>query len=785
MPLTPRRAAHIVEHFRHQQRRESEVLLVDTCELLESAPEETRALFEDFDTGCALLQRTLAEPGLRQEGPTSDQLGHSTGTGTSPKLRFVHVPGCLGLAVRSVGELRAGSVGHYINASGIVTKLGGVKAAEHSRVFQCAACGYRMFVRARIDMGCRFELPQACPGGGSCGASQFLDVGVPDMMDYQEISLQDSEAPGQSGGAPRSVKVVLTEDLVGMVSPGDNVVVGGVVRTRWQQVHLGQRVGLELLVEANHVRVLGSRNCLPPAAHSHLREKFEEIWQAYAHDEFTRRSKLVQSAAPCLQNLNVPKLALLLTLIGGSSLPKDEVAMSEDLDKWKRYLENNRMPLESAMLGVSQASQAHEVAAPSASQRSSLATSSKVAGGRLMPHLLLIGEPGTGKSKLLQAACALSNQGVMTGGVGATKSGLTFSCVRDGSSWSLEVGALSLADGGVCCIDEFSHIAQEERAVLHEAMEQQSISVAKPGLVCRLRSRCSIIAAQSSPAQPNSDAQSTFIGSMQQPLLSRFDLVLGFRSERGATDKALVDSLLASRPHSMEANEIDVQVLRNFLVRTRDVVLSAETDAGASLVLERYYAALRRASGEGAGLRSEAVVTVRTLESLLRLAQAHARLLRHEGVQLQDAVAVVFLHQLATRSHSPCSEQVLLTSTVLGLNCPSKLKAMDLHTDISCLKDYEVVEGAILWILGLRKDLQTGFINIVRGLVPGGPTVPPSRALRPSHQIASETRTVLHDLDASSSWVSDLEDEELSWGLPSMCRSGQKRMRFWDEESQD
>eukprot|EP00913_Durusdinium_trenchii_P032585 g30504.t1 len=224
-----------------------------------------------------------------------------------------------------------------------------------------------------------------------------------------------------------------------------------------------------------------------------------------------------------------------------------------------------------------------------------------------------------------QAAGQLAPHCVMTSASGTTRSGLTFSCVRDGAGWNLEVGALSMADGGVCCIDEFRHLPKEEKTALYEAMEQQSISVAKSGVACQLRARCSIIAAQS--FVPNGQSLKELSG-LADPLLSRFDLALALRSQ-GGNDEDVIASILNQCANS--TNDFGCQ-------SPGQQSTLAESAYDASLLLEAYYRKLRRGS-------LGAVFSPRVLESLIRLSRAHARLMQHGSVQLEDAIAVIFLHQ--------------------------------------------------------------------------------------------------------------------------------------------
>eukprot|EP00435_Cladocopium_sp_Y103_P033191 s937_g8.t1 len=291
---------------------------------------------------------------------------------------------------------------------------------------------------------------------------------------------------------------------------------------------------------------------------------------------------------------------------------------------------------------------------------------------RTTPHLLLLGDPGTGKSQLLQAAQELTRS-VRTSGLGCTSAGLTCAAVRDGADWVLEAGALVLADGGVCCIDEFSTIRSHDKAAVHEAMEQQTVSVAKAGLVCRLRSRCSVVAAQNcrgarkQGASYDLQASVAVNSGLPPPLLSRFDLVVVFaEGGKGVSDSDKADFIIDSRePEKKPAVPGEVEErwnhsrLRQYVAWAKERRLDEDDEAGSATLLQTYFQKLRSTSLATGGTGG---VTARTLESLVRLSQAHAKLMNHRCVQIEDAVAVVLLHRASLQDHVVGAESGLSPS---------------------------------------------------------------------------------------------------------------------------
>jgi DNA replicative helicase MCM subunit Mcm2 (Cdc46/Mcm family) len=266
-------------------------------------------------------------------------------------------------------------------------------------------------------------------------------------------------------------------------------------------------------------------------------------------------------------------------------------------------------------------------------------------------HLLLVGDPGTAKSQFLRYAALVCPRTVFTTGIGSTSAGLTCTAVKDSGEWQLEAGALVLADMGVCCIDEFASIKEADKTAIHEAMEQQTISVAKAGLVCKLNTRCAVLAATNPKGKYDVNVGIEVNTALGTPLLSRFDLILILLDTPNSDwdrdvstfilEKELYECALENKNESEGA--FDLPMMQAYLAEVKTII--PEMTSEAAQTLKKYYQ-VQRASDH----RNAARTTIRLLESLVRLAQAHARLMFRHKVILQDAIVSIILVEASMMS---------------------------------------------------------------------------------------------------------------------------------------
>ncbi|KAJ7968253.1 DNA helicase [Quillaja saponaria] len=579
-------------------------LYVDFAELMEEDPQLAHLIFSEpteylriFDRAAVWAHNVVA--------------GELIGNKNKIKQKTIHVRiNIFGSPLEcpetfpTIGRVRVKHRGILLTIKGTVIRSGAVKMYEGERWYQCQKCQNEFPVYPELEARNSILLPSFCPvkSGKPCGGTkfQYLDNSMV-SHDYQEIKIQESTQVLGVGAIPRSIHVILMDDLVDIVKAGDDVIVTGVLTARWSPELKDVRCDLDPVLIANHVKrtnELKSEIDFP----DNVVMKFKQFWSDFKDAPLKGRNAILRGICPQVFGLFTVKLAVALTLLGGV----------QHVD----------------------------------------ASGTKVRGES---HLLLVGDPGTGKSQFLKFAAKLSNRSVITTGLGSTSAGLTVTAVKDGGEWMLEAGALVLADGGLCCIDEFDSMREHDRATIHEAMEQQTISVAKAGLVTTLSTKTIVFGATNPKGHYDPDQPLSVNTTLSGPLLSRFDIVLVLLDTKNPEWDAVVSShILAEaasdtiRHNEDLTNSWPLPMLQryiHFVKQNFRPVLTKE----AEIVISTYYQLQRKSATYNA-----ARTTVRMLESLIRLAQAHARLMFRNEVTRLDAITAIL-----------CIEASMTTSAIV------------------------------------------------------------------------------------------------------------------------
>jgi replicative DNA helicase Mcm len=516
--------------------------------------------------------------------------------GEDPELiniRFTNLP-----QRTNVRDIRAEQINTFVAIEGILRKTTEVRPRIVSAVFRCRTCG-KLTDPVAQSYG-RFDEPDFCP---NCERKTRLDLVMNRcrFVDTQKLRIQESPEGLRGGEQPQTLDVDATDDITGLVAPGDRVVVNGILRSV-QRINYGQKSTLfDVYLECNFIEIAEKE-----FEEIAITEEDETEIRALARDPMVYK-KITRSIAPTIYGTDDVKEAIALQLFGG--IAKD-------------------MPDGSRLRGDI--------------------------------HVLLVGDPGIAKSQILRYVVKLSPRGIYTSGKSSTSAGLTATAVKDefgDGRWTLEAGALVLADMGIAAVDEMDKMAREDRSALHEAMEQQSISLAKAGITATLKSRCALLGA----ANPKLGRFDQFVPIAEQinmppSLLSRFDLIFVMTDQPEAErDGAIADHIIKThavgelikqheysplpgvdeeyimRALAPVTPDIDPVLLRKYIAYAKRTCFPILSD-GAREALISYYMRLRNlASGD-----KPVPVTARQLEALVRLAEASARMRLSNTIDTED-----------------------------------------------------------------------------------------------------------------------------------------------------
>ncbi|XP_031848568.1 DNA replication licensing factor Mcm2 [Nomia melanderi] len=490
--------------------------------------------------------------------------------------------------IEEIRTFRKLHLNQLVRTLGVVTATTGVLPQLSVVKYDCTKCGY---VLGPFVQNQNAEVkPGSCPECQSIGPF-MINMEQTIYRNYQKITIQESPGKIPAGRIPRSKECILLSDLCDRCKPGDEVDVTAIYTNNYDgslNTEQGFPVFATVLL-ANHLQVKDSKEIVESLTEEDISSI---ISLSKDHRIFDR---IVTSIAPSIYGHEYTKRALALAIFGGESKnPGNKHKVRGDI------------------------------------------------------NVLMCGDPGTAKSQFLKYIEKIAPRTVFTTGQGASAVGLTAFVRKSPTTreWTLEAGALVLADHGICLIDEFDKMNDQDRTSIHEAMEQQSISISKVGIVASLHARCSVIAA-SNPIGGRYDASMTFSDNvdLSEPILSRFDILCVVKDEIDPMQdrhlaKFVVNSHIRHHPTNAdktipEDNTHDMSIsqdlLRKYIVYAKQNVHPKLTNINQDKVA-KLYSQLRQESLATGSLP----ITVRHIESIIRMAEASAKIHLRDHVQEND-----------------------------------------------------------------------------------------------------------------------------------------------------
>lgn len=468
---------------------------------------------------------------------------------------------------KPIHDIHSKEQGQLVEIRGKITKTTTVYQQMKLAAYTCNQCGNITEEICQYNDKIKKTKNWVC---NACNrkANHDINISKSTFEDVQMITVQEHRDDAIDGQKPVEIQCILTNKDIMKVKSGDEVILNGIVELR----NTSDKNMFQEFIIVEHIENENTNYEQITIS----KEEEANIKQEAKHPDFINRLK--NSIAPSIVGCDEIKEGVLLQLMGSDRIRLQGSTKRGDI------------------------------------------------------HILLVGDAGLGKSQILKFVSELAPRGIYTSGKSSSGAGLTATATKDANDvWTLEAGAMVLADKGFLCIDELDKMSSNDRSAMHEALEQQTISIAKAGLTTTLDSRCSVLAAANpkfgSFDQRNSKFSLADQINLPDTLQSRFDLIF-IMIDNPMNDKEMIRQMFTDA----EEPTFTVDFLRKYVAYAKENI-HPDFDEHSKLLVQNYYLKWRRHYYD---TNSGTMVTARQLEALMRLARASARARLSEVVVDED-----------------------------------------------------------------------------------------------------------------------------------------------------